>query len=88
MENDEFVDSLSKLAKDFDRLADELYKATKPSVSGAARSEVMDRARARLKDYEDFLQILTEGRRESAAKRCERGIRNIRERVSMLEGLR
>jgi hypothetical protein len=85
MDNEEFLERLRKITRSLAPLGSELYKASKPNTSAALRSEVINRAKAHLKEYEDFLPILTPGRRDQAIRRCRGDIENIREKLAVLE---
>jgi hypothetical protein len=85
MDNTEFNERLDKIANGLGKLRSELYKATKPGTTESTRSDVMKRARTRLKEYEDFLPILSEGRRSEATDLCNDNIEGIRGYLNTLE---
>ena len=87
MDNEEFLRRLGNITEGLEDLADDLYNAAESGVPNNKRADVMSRARTRLKEYDEFLPILSEGRRETATKRCRRNITSIRSRLESLEKL-
>ena len=85
MDNTEFVERLEKIAVALGKLPNEMYKATKPGVSGEVRSAVVEKAKLRLKEYEEFLPILSPGRRESANERCRSALEEVNDFIKQLE---
>ena len=85
MDNDEYVERLGKITGGLEKLADDLYKASKAGASGAARLDVLQRARTKLKEYDEFLPLLTEKRRAATVKRCGDEIDEIRSSLNGLE---
>jgi hypothetical protein len=85
MDNTEFVERLKTVSTGLGRLSDDLYNARKSSVSRVDRADVIQRAKAKLLEYEKFLPSLTPGRRETTINTCDDDISDIRERLTFLE---